>query len=76
MCTVIRGTGVFAGEHISANTFIGIYAGEFLTDAEGDRRGKYGNPDVRCLSTPTEEIFADYTISLVKHICLTWTSGT
>lgn len=34
------GVGVFAGERIHANTFIGIYAGEFLTDEEGERRGK------------------------------------
>ena len=32
--------GVFAGERIHANTFIGIYAGEFVTDEEGERRGK------------------------------------
>ena len=32
--------GVFADERIHANTFIGIYAGEFVTDEEGERRGK------------------------------------
>ncbi|KAI0789158.1 SET domain-containing protein [Abortiporus biennis] len=38
--TVKKGWGVFAGsKRIPANTFIGIYAGEILTDAEGEERG-------------------------------------
>lgn len=33
-------SGIFAGERIPANTYIGVYAGEYLTDTEGDKRGK------------------------------------
>lgn len=31
--------GIFAGERIPAHTFIGIYAGEYLTNDEGHVRG-------------------------------------
>ena len=35
----IFAAGVFAGsKRILANSFVGIYAGELLTDAEGDER--------------------------------------
>ena len=34
------GTGIFAGQNIPAHTFIGVYAGEFLTGKEGDERGE------------------------------------
>jgi hypothetical protein len=32
--------GVFAGENIPKGSFLGVYAGELLLDAEGDVRGK------------------------------------
>ncbi|KAI0085131.1 hypothetical protein BDY19DRAFT_1076687 [Irpex rosettiformis] len=35
-----KGWGVFAAEHIPAKTFVGIYSGEFITDVEGETRGK------------------------------------
>ncbi|KAI0743934.1 SET domain-containing protein [Daedaleopsis nitida] len=42
--TVNKGWGVFAGpKKIPANTYIGIYAGEYLLDAEGEHRGKMYN---------------------------------
>lgn len=31
--------GVFAGQSIPANTFVGIYSGEFITDEEAQERG-------------------------------------
>jgi hypothetical protein len=35
-------SGVFAGEQmIPANTFLGIYAGEYLTDDVGEERGMF-----------------------------------
>ncbi|TFK64560.1 SET domain-containing protein [Pluteus cervinus] len=38
--TVDKGWGVFAGnKRIPTGTFIGIYAGELITDAEGEERG-------------------------------------
>ncbi|KAI0342079.1 SET domain-containing protein [Trametopsis cervina] len=42
-----KGWGVFAAVRIPKNTFIGIYAGEFLTDTEGERRGKVYNSGSR-----------------------------
>ncbi|KAI0958679.1 hypothetical protein AcV7_004427 [Taiwanofungus camphoratus] len=42
--TAKKGWGVFAGSRkIPANTFIGIYAGEYITDAEGEERGSKYN---------------------------------
>ncbi|KAJ3522364.1 hypothetical protein NM688_g8883 [Phlebia brevispora] len=38
-----KGWGIFAADRIPANTFVGIYAGEYLTDAEGNERGKKYN---------------------------------
>ncbi|KAH9937724.1 SET domain-containing protein [Amylocystis lapponica] len=39
-----KGWGVFAGsKKIPANTFIGIYAGEYLTDEQGEERGTLYN---------------------------------
>ena len=35
------GSGIFAVEHIPAYTYVGIYAGEYLTDQEGHQRGQY-----------------------------------
>ena len=31
--------GVFAAEHIPEMSFVGVYAGEYLSDAEGEARG-------------------------------------
>ena len=40
--TESKGWGVFNGEEkLLQGTFLGIYAGELLTDAEGDLRGQY-----------------------------------
>lgn len=36
----LANTGVFAGQNIPAHTFIGIYSGEILTDADGAIRGE------------------------------------
>ncbi|OSD07078.1 SET domain-containing protein [Trametes coccinea BRFM310] len=42
--TANKGWGVFAGhKKIPANTYIGIYAGEYLTDSEGEIRGTHYN---------------------------------
>ncbi|KAH9892737.1 hypothetical protein C8Q73DRAFT_649479 [Cubamyces lactineus] len=42
--TAKKGWGVFAGQKkIPANSFIGIYAGEYLTDSEGETRGTIYN---------------------------------
>ncbi|KAF8661635.1 hypothetical protein AX16_001277 [Volvariella volvacea WC 439] len=38
--TEFKGWGVFAMKKILAGSFIGIYAGEILTDAQGEERGK------------------------------------
>ncbi|OCH88882.1 SET domain-containing protein [Obba rivulosa] len=39
-----KGWGVFAGnKRIPAHTFVGIYAGEYITDEEGEKRGKQYN---------------------------------
>ena len=32
--------GIVAAQRIPAKTFVGIYAGEFITDIEGETRGK------------------------------------
>ncbi|KAK7692716.1 hypothetical protein QCA50_004349 [Cerrena zonata] len=37
--TEFKGWGVFAGQSIPANTFVGIYSGEFITDTEAQERG-------------------------------------
>ncbi|KIJ60316.1 hypothetical protein HYDPIDRAFT_97177, partial [Hydnomerulius pinastri MD-312] len=40
--TVNKGWGVFAGaKKIPKGSYLGIYAGELLTEAEGDERGRY-----------------------------------
>ncbi|KAL7280548.1 hypothetical protein ACG7TL_005480 [Trametes sanguinea] len=42
--TANKGWGVFAGhKKIPTNTYIGIYAGEYLTDSEGEVRGSQYN---------------------------------
>ena len=33
--------GIFAGKRIPSGTFVGIYAGEIITDEEGERRGRW-----------------------------------
>ena len=33
--------GIFAGRRIPSGTFVGIYAGEIITDEEGERRGRW-----------------------------------
>ncbi|CAL1706969.1 unnamed protein product [Somion occarium] len=38
-----KGWGIFAGQDVPANSFIGIYSGEFLTDKEAQERGKKYN---------------------------------
>ncbi|GJE95447.1 SET domain-containing protein [Phanerochaete sordida] len=38
--TVNKGWGVFAGQSIKKHTFLGVYAGEYLTNTDGDVRGK------------------------------------
>ncbi|TFK90557.1 SET domain-containing protein, partial [Polyporus arcularius HHB13444] len=39
-----KGWGIFAGtKKIPANTYIGVYAGEYLMDADGEARGKIYN---------------------------------
>ncbi|EJF65048.1 SET domain-containing protein [Dichomitus squalens] len=42
--TEAKGWGVFAGpKRIPAYSFLGVYAGEYLTDQEGEKRGLYYN---------------------------------
>ena len=35
-----HGSGIFAVDRIPAYTYVGIYAGEYLTDKEGHQRGQ------------------------------------
>lgn len=39
-------TGIFAAQNIPPKTFVGIYAGEYLTDDEGEERGEYVDTSV------------------------------
>ena len=69
--------GVFAGsKKIPDGTFIGIYSGELLTDAEAHERGVYvtSTPPFPLINSNT--ILTANTTSLAGHICLTLISTT
>ncbi|KAI0779687.1 SET domain-containing protein [Fomes fomentarius] len=38
-----KGWGIFAGSKIPANSYVGVYAGEYLLDADGEARGRVYN---------------------------------
>lgn len=61
-------TGIFAAQDIPENTFVGIYAGEYLTDDVAEERGSY--VDISVQSQKLTENHAAYTTALVEHTSL------
>lgn len=67
--------GVFAGQPIAKNTFVGVYAGEYLTDEEGTHRGSYARL-VSGLPRLYKSILTECMTNLAGHISSTSTAGT